>query len=79
MPAIRGQLFWGTALPRGGPPRPIAGAAAAAGFIVPAPLARVPENTMKFIAGVVLTAFGAFWSVEGAHAHWPVGDAACSL
>ena len=49
---------------------------AAAGFAVRAPLARVPENTMKFIVGVMLTSFGTFWGAEGAHAHWPGADAA---
>ena len=61
-------------------------AAAAAGFavlvvvlmglVVHAPLARVPENTMKFAVGVMLTSFGTFWGAEGAGAHWPGGDAA---
>jgi uncharacterized membrane protein len=46
------------------------------GVAVRAPLARVPENVMKFAVGVMLTAFGTFWSVEGAGAHWPGGDAA---
>ena len=40
------------------------------------PLARVPENTMKFAVGVMLTSFGMFWGGEGAGAHWPGGDAA---
>jgi uncharacterized membrane protein len=48
----------------------------AAGFAVRAPLARVPENTMKFAVGVMLTSFGMFWGAEGAGAHWPGGDAA---
>ena len=48
----------------------------AAGFAARAPLARVPENTMKFAVGVLLCSFGAFWSAEGAGAHWPGGDAA---
>jgi uncharacterized membrane protein len=59
----------------------IAAAAAVAvvvamGFAVRAPLARVPENAMKFGVGVMLTSFGMFWSAEGAGAHWPGGDAA---
>jgi uncharacterized membrane protein len=47
----------------------------AVGFAVRAPLARVPENAMKFAVGVMLTSFGAFWSAEGAGAKWPGGDA----
>jgi len=49
---------------------------AGAGLAVRAPLARVPENTMKFVVGIMLTAFGLFWGGEGAGAHWPGGDAA---
>jgi uncharacterized membrane protein len=41
-----------------------------------APLTRVPENSMKFVVGVMLTSFGMFWGAEGAGAHWPGGDAA---
>jgi uncharacterized membrane protein len=48
----------------------------AGGIMARAPLARVPENTMKFAVGVLLCSFGAFWSTEGAGAHWPGGDAA---
>jgi len=48
----------------------------AAGVLVRAPLARVPENTMKFVVGVMLTAFGTFWGAEGAGAVWPGSDAA---
>jgi uncharacterized membrane protein len=47
-----------------------------AGVAVHSPLARVPENTMKFCVGVMLTSFGTFWGGEGAGAHWPGGDAA---
>lgn len=46
------------------------------GIAVRAPLARVPENTMKFVVGVMLTSFGIFWATEGAGAHWPGADAA---
>jgi uncharacterized membrane protein len=49
---------------------------AAAGLAVRAPLARVPENTLKFVVGVMLTAFGLFWGAEGAGTHWPGADAA---
>jgi uncharacterized membrane protein len=49
---------------------------AVAGAIARAPLSRVPENTIKFAVGLLLTTFGTFWSAEGAHAEWPGGDAA---
>jgi uncharacterized membrane protein len=51
-------------------------AVALAGVAARAPLSRVPENTMKFAVGVMLTAFGTFWGAEGAGAAWPGGDAA---
>jgi uncharacterized membrane protein len=47
-----------------------------AGVVIHAPLARVPENTLKFVVGVMLTSFGIFWGAEGAGAHWPGNDAA---
>src|SRR5436305_4891922 len=43
----------------------------ATGVVVHAPLARLPENTLKFFVGVMLTAFGWFWGAEGAGASWP--------
>jgi len=46
------------------------------GIAVRAPLTRVPENTMKFVVGVMLTSFGIFWGAEGAGARWPGADAA---
>ena len=49
---------------------------AAAGVAVRSPLSRVPENAMKFVVGIMLTAFGVFWGAEGAGAHWPGSDAA---
>jgi len=49
---------------------------AVAGLAVRGPLSRVPENSMKFIVGVMLTAFGAFWGAEGAGVSWPGTDAA---
>jgi uncharacterized membrane protein len=48
---------------------------AVVGIVVRAPLSRVPENTMKFAVGVMLTTFGIFWATEGVGAHWPGGDA----
>ncbi len=47
-----------------------------AGAAARAPLAKVPENTMKFAVGVMLSSFGMFWGAEGAGASWPGGDAA---
>jgi uncharacterized membrane protein len=49
---------------------------ALAGLAIKAPLARVPENTMKFVVGILLTSFGTFWGAEGAGATWPGSDAA---
>jgi uncharacterized membrane protein len=49
---------------------------AAVGIAVRAPLSRVPENTMKFAVGVMLTSFGMFWGAEGAGVSWPGNDAA---
>ncbi len=51
-------------------------AVVALGAAVRAPLSRVPENTMKFVVGIMLTGFGTFWGAEGAGAHWPGSDAA---
>ena len=47
---------------------------ASIGAAVRAPLARVPENTIKFAVGVMLTTFGIFWATQGAGAKWPGGD-----
>jgi uncharacterized membrane protein len=55
-----------------------------AGFALHRPLARVPENTIKFVVGLLLTTFGTFWAVEGlgwfSSSHdrleWPGGDLA---
>jgi uncharacterized membrane protein len=49
---------------------------AAIGVAIRAPLARVPENTLKFIVGIMLTSFGVLWGAEGAGAKWPGSDAA---
>jgi uncharacterized membrane protein len=46
------------------------------GLIVRGPLARVPENTLKFVVGVLLTSFGVFWAGEGIGVDWPGEDAA---
>lgn len=44
------------------------------GFAVHRPLAAVPENTFKFIVGVLLSAFGTFWVGEGIGLRWPGTD-----
>jgi uncharacterized membrane protein len=67
---------------QGSIPLAAAGAAAAVvivvltGVIVREPLSRVPENTLAFAVGVMLTTFGIFWGAEGAGVEWPGGDAA---
>jgi uncharacterized membrane protein len=43
------------------------------------PLSRVPENTLKFAVGIMVSAFGLFWFGEGVGIHWPFGDAAIPL
>jgi Ca2+/H+ antiporter, TMEM165/GDT1 family len=56
----------------------------AAGIALHRPLRRVPENTLKFVVGLLLATFGTFWAVEGLGAFregsesldWPGGDAA---
>ena len=48
---------------------------AVVGAFVHAPLSRVPENSLKFAVGIMLTAFGTFWGAEGAGASWPGKDA----
>jgi uncharacterized membrane protein len=50
-----------------------------AGIAVRGPLARVPENTLKFAVGAMLTTFGIFWAAEGAGVRWPGADAAILL
>jgi uncharacterized membrane protein len=47
-----------------------------AGFAMRRPLARVPENTLKFAVGVLLSAFGVFWMGEGLGYSWPGRDLA---
>jgi len=49
---------------------------AAIGFVVHQPLARVPENLLKFAVGVMLSAFGIFWLGEGLGVPWPGEDLA---
>ena len=45
------------------------------GALVRVPLAKVPENTLKFVVGIMLTTFGTFWLAEGFNYEWPLSDA----
>jgi uncharacterized membrane protein len=55
-----------------------------AGVLAHRPLSRVPENTIKFAVGLLLSTFGTFWAVEGLGVfaegresiEWPGGDIA---
>ena len=46
----------------------------ALGIAVHRPLSRIPENSLKFVVGVLLSAFGSFWVGEGLGFAWPVRD-----
>lgn len=48
----------------------------AVGLVVHRPLARVPENALKFAVGLMLSAYGIFWTGEGLGADWPGHDLA---
>jgi uncharacterized membrane protein len=48
----------------------------AVGLILRAPFAKIPENSLKFAVGGLLTGFGVFWCCEGLGAPWPGGDLA---
>ena len=45
------------------------------GALARQPLSLVPENTLKFVVGVMLTSFGTFWAGEGVGIDWPGADA----
>jgi uncharacterized membrane protein len=49
---------------------------AGVGVVVHRPLARVPKNTLKFVVGAMLAAFGIFWTGEGLGVAWPGSDLA---
>ncbi|MDQ2859906.1 MAG: hypothetical protein M3T55_04100 [Pseudomonadota bacterium] len=44
------------------------------GLAVRRPLAKIPENSLKFLVGGMLTGFGTFWCCEGLGVPWPGGD-----
>jgi uncharacterized membrane protein len=46
------------------------------GLVVHRPLSRVPENTLKYAVGLLLSTFGTFWAAEGVGVEWPGSDAA---
>jgi Ca2+/H+ antiporter, TMEM165/GDT1 family len=46
----------------------------AVGALVSKPLSKVPENALKFVVGVMLSAFGLFWVGEGLGVNWPAED-----
>ena len=47
-----------------------------AGVLLHRPLSQVPENTLKYVVGLLLTSFGTFWSAEGVGVEWPGTDVA---
>jgi uncharacterized membrane protein len=49
-------------------------AVAAAAALLNRPLSRVPENALKYLVGIMVSAFGLFWFGEGIGVHWPYGD-----
>jgi Ca2+/H+ antiporter, TMEM165/GDT1 family len=61
VPAALGALFAGVLV-------------GATGLLLRRPLARVPENGLKFVVGIMLSAFGTFWTGEGLGLAWPASD-----
>jgi Ca2+/H+ antiporter, TMEM165/GDT1 family len=60
-------LIWPAALGAAG-----AGALVfAVGCVLHRPLTKVPENSLKFAVGVLLSSFGVFWTGEGLGITWP--------
>ena len=46
----------------------------ALGLAIHRPLASIPENSLKFVVGILLSAFGTFWVGEGLGVSWPGDD-----
>jgi uncharacterized membrane protein len=72
------------ARPAGAAPALVGGGAAVLltiglGAVLHRPLRRVPETELKYVVGLVLSTFGTFFTAEGLHVHWPLGDAALLL
>jgi uncharacterized membrane protein len=42
------------------------------GIVIRSPLSKIPENTLKFVVGIMLVTFGAFWTGEGFGIVWPM-------
>ncbi len=45
---------------------------AGGGLVLPPPPAQVPENTLKYAVGIILTSVGTFWAAEGMGVSWPL-------
>jgi hypothetical protein len=46
----------------------------ALGLVLHKPVSTIPENTLKFTVGLLLSAFGTFWVGEGGGFDWPGAD-----
>lgn len=49
------------------------------GILIRQPLAKAPENSLKFVVGALLSGFGVFWTAEGLRANFPFGDWAIAM
>jgi uncharacterized membrane protein len=45
-----------------------------AGILLRHPLTKIPENTLKYVVGILLSSFGTFWAGEGLGVDWRLGD-----
>lgn len=44
------------------------------GLVARGPLTKIPENALKLMVGILVSAFGTFWAGEGLRLTWPGGD-----